>query len=89
MIVAVSISVLIAGYLGFYLILPEGLKYRFSIAGMLGVWETENNVGRVPIWIKSLQAFKEHPLLGWGGGSGFFITNLFYGSSVAFHNIFI
>ena len=88
-IVAISISVLIIGYLGFYLILPEGLKYRFSIAGMLGVWETENNVGRIPIWIKSLPAFKEHPLLGWGGGSGFFITNLFYGSSVAFHNIFI
>lgn len=87
--VAISISVLIIAYLAFYSILPEGLKYRFSIPGMLGIWETENNVGRVAIWEKILPAFFKKPIFGWGGGSVFYLTTTFYGTRVEYHNIFI
>lgn len=87
--VAITIAVLIVAYLAFYLVLPEGLKSRFSIPGMLGIWETENNVGRVAIWEKTLPSFLKKPIFGWGGGSVFYLTTTFYGKGVEFHNIFI
>ncbi len=60
---------------------------RFSLESLLGF--SDGGSGRLQIWISSINAFFENPIIGYGSGNVYQANLLFFGKAVGAHNLYL